>query len=153
MPFSRARDRIRFVVKFSRGKIENDLHEPRWSSPFPDDVLATLLQSRLLRRNGRSACLFFFYLFPFSSPREYNAFETEPKQRPLNYRRLYKRFTFFNQLANVERVSPNLELGEGPHWHTPTRSLYFVDLHRGKINRYHPETNGFFSAVISMFLT
>ncbi|XP_029345448.1 uncharacterized WD repeat-containing protein C1306.02 [Acyrthosiphon pisum] len=52
------------------------------------------------------------------------------------------------QQYNVERVTPALELGEGPHWHSPTRSLYFVDLHQGKINRYHPESNSFFSANI-----
>ena len=52
------------------------------------------------------------------------------------------------QTFNVERVTPALELGEGPHWDSSTRSLYFVDLHQGKINRYHPESNGFFSAKI-----
>lgn len=56
----------------------------------------------------------------------------------------------FPQTANVERVSPALELGEGPHWNPATQSLYFVDLHQGKINRYHPETNGYFSAIIGM---
>lgn len=52
------------------------------------------------------------------------------------------------QKFNVERVSPALELGEGPHWDSSTRSLYFVDLHQGKINRYHPESNSYFSANI-----
>lgn len=52
------------------------------------------------------------------------------------------------QQYNVERVSPAMELGEGPHWYSPTGSLYFVDLHQGKINRYHPESNSLFSAKI-----
>ncbi|VVC33134.1 Six-bladed beta-propeller, TolB-like,SMP-30/Gluconolactonase/LRE-like region,Senescence marker [Cinara cedri] len=51
-------------------------------------------------------------------------------------------------MFNVEPVSPTLTLGEGPHWHPPTQSLYFVELFQGKINRYHPETNGYFSASI-----
>ncbi|XP_025209201.1 WD repeat-containing protein 6-like isoform X2 [Melanaphis sacchari] len=53
-----------------------------------------------------------------------------------------------DQKFNVERVSPALELGEGPHWDSLTRSLYFVDLHQSQINRYHPESNSFFSAKI-----
>lgn len=52
------------------------------------------------------------------------------------------------QVAKVEHVTPALELGEGPHWNPSTQSLYFVDLHRGKINRYHPESKKYFCATI-----
>lgn len=51
----------------------------------------------------------------------------------------------------MERVTPALELGEGPHWNPQTKSLYFVDLHRGKINRYYPETKEFFSAIVGTY--
>uniref|UniRef100_A0A2S2QZ38 Regucalcin n=1 Tax=Sipha flava TaxID=143950 RepID=A0A2S2QZ38_9HEMI len=50
--------------------------------------------------------------------------------------------------TTAEHVSPVLELGEGPHWDPLTQSLYFVDLHRARVNRYHPETNGYFIATI-----
>ncbi|KAE9527844.1 hypothetical protein AGLY_012668 [Aphis glycines] len=49
---------------------------------------------------------------------------------------------------NIQRVSPPLELGEGPHWHQCTQSLYFVDLHKKKINKYHPETSCYTTATI-----
>lgn len=52
---------------------------------------------------------------------------------------------------NVSRVTPALELGEGPHWDPLTQSLYFVDLHQGKINRYYPKTKGYFSAIIGTY--
>ncbi|VVC31558.1 Hypothetical protein CINCED_3A011058 [Cinara cedri] len=48
----------------------------------------------------------------------------------------------------IEAVTPALELGEGPHWDISTQNLYFVDLHKSKINRYHPETGDYFSATI-----
>ncbi|XP_050428277.1 uncharacterized protein LOC126838155 [Adelges cooleyi] len=48
----------------------------------------------------------------------------------------------------VERCTEPLELGEGPHWQQSTQSLYFVDLHKGSIHRYHPETKSHYKAVI-----
>lgn len=48
----------------------------------------------------------------------------------------------------MEQVTPVLELGEGPHWDPSTESVYFVDLHQGKINRYHPKTKSYYYAVI-----
>jgi len=50
--------------------------------------------------------------------------------------------------CNIQRVSPPLELGEGPHWNPLTQSLYFVDMYKRKINKYHPETSCYTTATI-----
>lgn len=41
-----------------------------------------------------------------------------------------------------------LDFGDCPHWNPTTQSVYFVDVCRGTINRYHPETDEFYSATI-----
>ncbi|KAL5236844.1 hypothetical protein ACI65C_004254 [Semiaphis heraclei] len=50
--------------------------------------------------------------------------------------------------SSIQRVSPPMELGEAPHWNPLTQSLYFVDVHRRKINKYHPETSCYTTAMI-----
>ena len=37
--------------------------------------------------------------------------------------------------------TPFRTLGEGPHWEERTQSLLYVDMFRGHIHRYKPETN------------
>lgn len=41
----------------------------------------------------------------------------------------------------VEVITERLTLGEGPHWHAPTQSLYFIDIFGQTINKYVPSTN------------
>lgn len=44
--------------------------------------------------------------------------------------------------------SPKSKLGEGPHWHEETKSLYYVDIYGGSILRYDSKINETFEAKI-----
>lgn len=48
----------------------------------------------------------------------------------------------------VIRITKPLGLGEGPHWDSKTKALYFVDLIRSEIHKYVPESNLHTSAVV-----
>lgn len=52
----------------------------------------------------------------------------------------------------IEAVTEGLTLGEGPHWHAPTRKLYFVDIFGQTINKYDPETMEHFKAKIGTLI-
>lgn len=41
----------------------------------------------------------------------------------------------------IERVTDDVQLGEGPHWDEKTQSLYYVDIFGKTILKYTPKTN------------
>ncbi|XP_065221323.1 regucalcin-like isoform X2 [Planococcus citri] len=48
----------------------------------------------------------------------------------------------------VIRITKPLELGEGPHWDSNSKALYFVDMYNSEIHKYLPESNLHTSAVV-----
>lgn len=40
----------------------------------------------------------------------------------------------------VEKVLDAVKLGEGPHWHAPSQTLYYVDIEGKKLIKYVPAT-------------
>ena len=45
-------------------------------------------------------------------------------------------------------ISERLELGEGPHYHAKSQSLYFVDIKSAAILRYCLKSNNTFKATL-----
>jgi len=42
--------------------------------------------------------------------------------------------------VKVSAVTPPVYLGEGPHWSVREQALYYVDIPKGDVHRYHPAT-------------
>ncbi|KAL0275840.1 UNVERIFIED_CONTAM: hypothetical protein PYX00_003569 [Menopon gallinae] len=53
-------------------------------------------------------------------------------------------------MTNVkfEQITGPMECGEGPHWDSSRKCLYFVDINRSLVLRYVPETNEVFHAKV-----
>lgn len=51
----------------------------------------------------------------------------------------------------IEKVSPPLQLGEGPHWDLKSQKLFYVDIYAGKFFRYDPETKKITMAQLGEF--
>ena len=49
-------------------------------------------------------------------------------------------------------ISERLELGEGPHYHAKSQSLYFVDIKSAAILRYCLKSNNTFKATLGNLL-
>lgn len=51
--------------------------------------------------------------------------------------------TTFEQMANVQKITEELVLGEGPHWDHDQQALYFVSILEKTIHKYVPATGAY----------